>query len=182
MKKLAILALLALELAVGGCGNSTPQNSNTTTAAGNWEALLSGGTGAASQMNFVTTFTVTDTTGVSNQPLDITGFSFFNAGACFADGVGASTETGSSTLNTSGTNQVTGTFSYTVVSITPAGNTLTLTGNLTGTSNGTTTTNGTLSSGVVSGTWTLNGGQGNASCAGGGTFLMCQGASTCTVP
>jgi len=179
MKKLAILALLALELAVGGCGNSTPQNSNTTTAAGNWEALMSGGIGAASQLNFVTTFTVTDTTGVSNQPLDITGFSFFNAGACFADGVGASTETGNATLNTSGTNQVTGTFSYTVVSVTPAGNTLSLTGNLTGTSNGTTTTNGTLSSGVVSGTWNLTGGQG---CTGGGTFLMCQGTNTCTVP
>ena len=179
MKKLAMLALLAVGLAVCGCGNSTPKNSNTTTAGGSWEALLSGGTGAASQLNFVTTFTVTDTTGVSNQPLDITGFSFFNDGACFANGVGTSTETGTATLNTSGTNSVTGTLNFTVTSVTPGGNTLSLTGNLTGTSNGTTTTTGTLSSGVVSGTWNLTGGQG---CTGGGTFIMCQGANTCTVP
>lgn len=183
MKKLAILALLALELAVCGCGNSTPQNSTTTTAGGSWEALLSGGTGAASELNFVATFNVTDTTGANNQPLTITGFSFFNAGACFANGVGASTETGNATLNTSGTNQVTGTLSFTVTSVTPAGNGLSLTGNLTGTSNGTTTTTGTLSNGVVSGTWSLTGGQGDASCAGQqGTFIMCQGANTCTVP
>ena len=180
MKKLAILALLALELAVGGCGrNNTPQNSSTTTVNGNWEALLSGGTGAASQLNFVTTFTVTDTVGANNQPLDITGFSFFNAGACFANSVGASTWTGNATLNTSGTNQVTGTMNFTVTSVIPAGNSLALTGNVTGTSNGTTTTTGTLSNGVVSGTWTLTGGSG---CAGTGTFIMCQGNSTCTVP
>jgi len=179
MKKLAILALLALELGVCGCGNSTPKNSTTTTAAGNWEALLSGGKGAASLLNFVTTFNVTDTSGANNQPLDITGFSFFNAGACFANGTGTSTETGSATLNTSGTNQVTGTLTFTVVSVTPAGNTLSLTGNLTGTSNGTTTTTGTLSSGVVSGTWTLTG---SSDCTGGGNFIMCQGADTCTVP
>jgi len=182
MKKLAILALLALELAVFGCGSSTPKNSTTTTANGNWESLLNGGVGSASQLNFVTTFTVTDTTGVSNQPLNITGFSFINAGACFANGVGAATESGNATLNTSGTNAVTGTLNFTVTSVTPPGNTLSLIGNLTGTSNGTTTTTGTLSSGVVSGTWTLNGGQGDPSCAGQGTFLMCQGASTCTVP
>ena len=181
MKKLAILALLALELAVCGCGKSPPKNSTTTTAGGNWEALLSGGKGAASELNFVTTFTVTDTTGANNQPLKITGFSFFNAGACFANGASASTETGNATLNTSATNQVTGTLSFTVTS--PAGNVLSLSGNLTGTSNGTTTTTGTLSSGVVSGTWTLTGGQGDASCSvPQGTFIMCQGANTCTVP
>ena len=179
MKKLAILALLALELGVCGCGNGTPKNSTTTTANGNWEALLSGGTGAASELNFVTTFTVTDTTGANNQPLDVTAFSFFNAGACFANGTDTSTWAGNATLNTSGTNQVTGTLTFTVVSRTPAGNTLSLTGSLTGTSNGTTTTTGTLSNGVVSGTWTLSGSSG---CTGGGTFIMCQGSNTCTVP
>ena len=179
MKKLAILALLALELAVGGCGNGTPKNSTTTTAGGLWEALLSGGIGPSSQLNFLTTFNVTDTIGANNQPLNITSFSFFNAGACFANGTGTSTETGNATLNTSGTNQVTGALNFTVTSVTPAGNTLSLTGNLTGTSNGTTTTTGTLSGGVVSGTWTLTGG---SDCTGGGTFIMCQGASTCTPP
>jgi hypothetical protein len=184
MKKLAILALLALELAVCGCGSSTPQNSTTTTAGGSWEALLSGGKGAASELSFVTKFDVTDTTGANNQPLSITGFSFINAGACFANGVGASTEAGNATLNTSGTNQVTGTLNFTVTSVTPAGNTLSLTGNLTGTSNGTTTTTGTLTNGVVSGTWTLTGG---SDCTGGagsvtGPFLMCQGSNNCTAP
>ena len=183
MKKLAILALLALELAISGCGRSTPNNTTTTTAGGSWEALLSGGTGSASQLNFVTTFNLTDTTGVSNQPLNITGFSFINAGACFANGAGASTQAGNATLNTSATNAVTGTLNFTVTSVTPAGNTLSLTnGSVTGTSTGSTTTTGTLSGGVVSGTWTLTGGQGDASCTGGGTFIMCQGANTCTVP
>jgi len=183
MKKLAILALLALELAVGGCSNNFPKNSTTTTASGNWEALLSGGTGDASQLNFVTTFTVTNTVGGSNEPLTITGFSFFNAGACFDNFVGASTWAGSATLNTSGTNQVTGTLDFTVVSVKPPGNTLSLTGNLTGTSNGTPTTTGTLSNGVVSGTWTLTGGQGDPSCSvPQGTFIMCQGTNTCTAP
>jgi hypothetical protein len=69
-----------------------------------------------------------------------------------------------------------------VTSATPPGNVLTLTGNLTGTSNGTTGTTGTLSNGVVEGTWALTGGQGDPSCTGGGSFLMCQGAATCTVP
>ncbi len=188
MKKLAILALLALELAVGGCSNSPPQNSSTTTANGNWEAILTGGTGAASQLNFVTTFAVTDTVGANNEPLDITGFSFINAGACFTNGVGVSTETGNATLYTSGTNQVTGTLNFTVTSVAPAGNTLELTtssldnrpaGGVSGTSNGTTTTTGTLSDGVVWGNWQLTGAQG---CTGSGTFIMCQGNSTCTVP
>ena len=94
-----------------------------------------------------------------------------------------SNESGTATLNTNtGTNQVTGTLDFTVTSVTPAGNTLTLTGNLTGTSNGTTTTTGTLSNGVVSGTWTLTGGQGDPSCTVlKGTFVMCQGTATCTV-
>jgi len=179
MKKLAILILLALELAVGGCSTGTHSTTVTTSTSGNWEAQLTGGIGEASKVDFVTTFNVTDTSGANNQPLDITGFSFFNAGACFANGTGTSTETGSATLNTSGTNQVTGTLTFTVVSVTPAGNTLSLTGNLTGTSNGTTTTTGTLSSGVVSGTWTLTG---SSDCTGGGNFIMCQGADTCTVP
>jgi len=77
---------------------------------------------------------------------------------------------------------VTGTLTLTVQSITPAGNTLTLNGNVTGTSNGTIGTTGTLSNGVVAGTWSLTGGAGDPSCTGGGNFLMCQGAATCTVP
>ena len=176
MKKLAFLVLLALELAVSGCGNSTNSNTTNTSTSGNWEVQFTGGTEEASKLNFVTTFSVTNT-----GPLDITGFSFFNQGACFATGVNGSNETGQATLVTSSTDTVTGTLTYSVNSVTPPGNTLALTGNLTGTSNGTTTTTGTLSNGVVSGTWQLTGGSGDPSCVGTGTFLMCQASPTCTV-
>jgi hypothetical protein len=173
MKKLAFLTLLALELAVCGCGSGTPSDTTSTSASGSWEVQMTGGTGEASKLNFVTTFSVTN-----SGPLDITGFSFFNQDKCFATGTNESV-TGSATLDTSSTDQVTGTLTFTVQG---SGNTLTLNGNLTGTSNGTTTTAGTLSAGVVGGTWQLSGGQGDPSCTGSGDFIMCQGASTCTVP
>jgi hypothetical protein len=183
MKKVAILMLLALEVAVGGCGTSPNTNPTTSTAAtGFWEAQLIGGTGEASKLNFVTQFNVTNT-----GPLSIKGFSFFNSGKCFANGVNGSTEAGTASLTTStGTGQVTGALTYTVTSVLPAGNVLTLTtyqNGLTGTSNGTTTTTGTLSNGVAVGTWTLTGGQGDPSCAvSQGTFVMCQGSNSCIAP
>lgn len=176
MKKLVFLIVLALQLAVCGCGSSTTSTTTNTTTSGNWEAQLTGGTAEASKLNFVTSFSVTD-----SGPLNITGFSFINAGECFANGVNGSTESGTATLVASSTNAVTGTLDFTVLSVTPAGNTLTLSGNLTGTSNGTTSTTGTLSGGVVSGTWTLTGGKGDASCTGSGSFIMCQDTTTCTV-
>ncbi len=187
MKKVAILVLvLALEFAVSGCGANTPSTVTTTKATGNWEAVLTGGVGDASKLGFTTSFNVTPNTAGTAEPLDITGFGFFNNGACFAtdeSGVSTETENGTATIQTNtGTNQVTGTLTFTINSLIPAGNSLTLTGNLTGTSNGTTTTLGTLSNGVVQGTWTLAGGAGDSSCTGGGNFLMCQGASTCTPP
>src|SRR5271166_3681380 len=186
MKKLAILIVLALILAISGCGSRTLNNTPTnTTTSGNWEAKLTGGVGAASQLNFVTSFTVTDNGTGNNLALDITGFNFFNTntGTCFINGIDASTETGTATFSTAtGTDQVTGELSYIVTSHAPAGNVLTLTSNqdgLTGTSSGTSSTTGTLSNGVVAGTWTLSGGTG---CTGSGTFLMCQGTTTCTAP
>ena len=177
MKKLAIL-ILALELAVCGCGTGTTSNTTTNTAAsGNWEVQLIGGKAEASKLNFVTAFSVTN-----SGPLDITGLGFINAGKCFANGVNGSTQTGTATLITSSANTVTGTLKFAVTSVIPAGNVLVLTGNLTGTSNGTIGTTGTLSNGVVSGTWTLTGGAGDPSCVVPlGTFVMCQGAATCTV-
>lgn len=178
MKKLAILMLLALEIAVSGCGtNTTPTTTINTSTTGNWEAQLTGGIGPASLLNFVTTFTV-----YNSGPLNITGFSFFNAGSCFATGVNTTTETGSITnLFTGSTGAVTGTLNFAVTSTT-TGSVLTLTnGQLTGTSNGTTTTNGTLSQGVVVGNWSLSPGSGApAECTGSGNFIMCQGTATCT--
>jgi hypothetical protein len=185
MKKLAILIVLALPLAISGCGSTTLANTPTnTTTNGNWEAKLTGGTGAASELNFVTSFTVTDNGTGTNLGLDITGFSFINAGTCFANGIDGSSEIGTATFSTAtGTDQVTGQLSYTITSIVPPGNVLTLSSyqdGLTGTSsNGTSSTTGTLANGVVVGNWALTGGTG---CTGSGTFLMCEGTNTCTAP
>lgn len=181
MKKLAFLFVLALELAVCGCGSNTIAPTTTSTQAqGNWEAELTGGTDQASLLNFITEFNVTN-----GGPLDIKAFQFFNTGKCFAIGsidAPGSSESGTATLITGSANQVTGTLTYKVTSISPAGNTLTMSGNLTGTSNGTPTTTGTLSNGVVVGTWTLTGAAGDPSCAGSGNFIMCQGTGTCSTP
>jgi hypothetical protein len=187
MKKLAILMALALELAVCGCGTSSPSTVTSTTTSGNWEAQLTADTGfPASQLNFVTAFSVTDFSG-NAVALDITAIGFFNAGACFANSINTSTATGTASFTTNTvTDQVTGNLTYTVTSKTPAGNVLTLTSlanGFTGISSGTTTTTGTLSKGVVVGNWTLSGPCANGANPGiGGTFLMCQGTATCTVP
>jgi hypothetical protein len=186
MKKTALLILLTLPLTLGGCGTTTPLTTVTTTTSGNWEAQLTGGTGQASKLNFVTTFTVTNINGQSAQPLTITGFSFFNTQPCF---VSRETESGNATLNTNTANQVTGSMNYTVTSGVPPGNMLTLTadptkgGGVSGTANGTPGTTGKLSNGVAMGTWTLTGGGGDSSCGNqSGTFIMCQGSNTCTPP
>ena len=107
MKKLALI-VLALELAVCGCGNNTRTTNVTTSTSGNWEAQLNGTLGPSgqqlgpSQLNFVTSFNLTSTTGGASEPLDIIGFGFFNASECFATGLNDETETGSATLNTAG--------------------------------------------------------------------------------
>jgi len=186
MKKVvAISILFALGLALGSCGSSTPTNAITTSTNGTWEAHLTGGIGQASELNFNTTFTVTDTTGISNEPLSISGFAFFNAGKCFTNGTNGTTWAGSATLITSSAGTVSGSLTFTVTSSTSS-NVLTLntspSGGISGTSNGTTTTTGTLSSGIAWGTWALTGGQGDPSCQGSGNFIMCQGTQTCTIP
>lgn len=183
MKKLAFVLVLALELAVAGCGtNPTQSPTPGTITNGSWEAQLTGGTEQASLLNFVTTFSLNNNETITSGPLTITSFGFINAGKCFTNGLNFSTESGKASLVTNVADQVTGTLDFQVVSTNPPGNTLTLTGNVTGTSNGTPTTVGTLSNGVVVGTWTLTGGKGDPSCAGGGNFLMCQGTNTCTPP
>ena len=180
MKKHALVALLAVELAVCGCGTSgAPSTTTNTQAKGNWEAQLTGGTDQASLLNFVTTFDVTN-----SGPLNVTGFGFFNAGTCFATGSNAENVSGNASFSTSSTNAVTGTLTLTVTSTTN-GSVLTLgtpnPATLTGTSNGTTTTTGTLSNGVVVGQWALTPGSGASNCnAGSGSFIMCQDKASCT--
>jgi hypothetical protein len=188
MNKLALVALLALEFAVCGCGTSgSPPAFTNTQATGNWEAQLTGGTDQASLLNFVTTFTVTN-----QGPLDITGFGFFNAGACFPIGIGttfagsspAEKVAGSANFGTNvATNQVSGTLGLTITSTTN-GSVLTLEqqgSSLTGTSNGTTSTTGVLSNGVVVGNWTLTPGSGAVDCnPASGNFILCQDKASCT--
>ena len=178
MKKLAILMVLALELAVCGCGTTPPSTVTNTQTIGNWEAQMVGGTGAASELNFVTSFNVTN-----GGPLGDIVVGFYNDGACFTTGENVTTESGTASFTTNTqTDQVTGAMTLTVSSITPPGNVLTLTSyanGLTGTSNGTSSTTGTLSNGLVVGTWSLSG---SPSCTGGPatlsgptyTFSMCQ--------
>jgi hypothetical protein len=182
MKKVAILTLLALGATLGGCGTGTPSTTVTTETSGNWEAELIGGVGEASELNFVTAFSVTNTNGGTPQPLTITGFSFINAGGCF---VSSEAETGTAALTTNTSNQVSGSMTYTVTSGTPAGNVLTLStgasGGVSGTASGAPGSTGTLTNGVIWGTWTLTGNSG-ATCTGSGTFIMCQGTATCAIP
>ncbi|HTW30180.1 MAG TPA: hypothetical protein VMD76_00785 [Candidatus Sulfotelmatobacter sp.] len=180
MNRVAILIALALLLPVGGC-TDTPRSVNVTTSNGNWEAVLLNGTGQASLLNFVVDFSVTDTTGNANEPLDITGFSFFNQGSCFTNGHDAESYSGEATLDTSASGLVTGTLNMSITSSTN-GSMLTLQGNLTGTSNGTTTTTGTLSNAVVTGTWSLTPGKDATGCNAvvSEPFIMCQGAATCS--
>lgn len=179
MKRFAILIGLAFELVVCGCGNNRPSTVTNTATNGNWEAQLIDGTGQAALLNFVITFSVTN-----SGPLDITGFGFFNQGSCFTTGLNQQNVSGSASLATSTTTgQVTGTLNLTIKSKTNA-SVLTLTtgpNGLTGTSNGTTSTTGTLSNGVAVGTWNLASGSSSSSgCTGTGTFIMCQGAATCS--
>jgi hypothetical protein len=177
MKKLAILILIALG-ALLACGHSNLAPPNETETTGNWEAQLLGGKGEASLLNFVIGFNVHNTNGGTTEPLTITSFGFINLGQCFV----TQSPAGSADLTTNDENQVTGSMSLTITSRSPLGNTLTLTSTngVTGTATGTTYT--TMTNGVVTGTWSLTGGQGDAGCTGGGTFTMCQNAATCTVP
>ena len=182
MKKHAILLVIALELAVCGCAYNAPRPAPITSTAGNWEAQLINGTGQGSLLNFVIGMSV-----VTNGGLDITGFSFFNQGACFTTGLTAQTESGNAAFTTNNnTGQVVGTLNLKVTSTTN-GSLLELDSDpngLTGTSNATVDTPGTLSNGVAVGTWKLTpGSSAGSSCTQqSGRFIMCQGAATCTPP
>jgi hypothetical protein len=190
MKLFAILGVLALQLAVLSCGNSVPYNTIATSTTGNWEAKLLGGTGQAAELNFVVGIQLTNNFGTL-EPIVASGLGFFNSTQCFqpstVNGATSVDVNGNAEFTASSSDQVSGTLSLTITSITPPGNTLVLTasppaGGLSGTSSGTTSTVGTLSNGVAWGTWQLTGGAGDASCAGSGTFLMCQAGVTCTIP
>jgi hypothetical protein len=135
MKKLAV-ALVAMVLTLVGCGsNGSKGNIN-----GTWTAVLSD-----TSLNFGTSVVVN-----SDGTLSASQFSFSTNEPCFVSG---ETESGSFALTGNFNGNVTGQFDYKVLSGSPSGNTLTLTG----TANGNT----------IAGTWSLTGG-----CQGSGTFTM----------
>ena len=181
MKKLALI-VLALELAVCGCGKALRRRRRIPKPPEIGRPFLTGGTAQASLLNFIVSFSVKN-----SGPLDFNSspaISFFNQGACFGTNVNDETLNGTATLNTANAGTVTGTFLLNVISATN-GNALALTGTVTGNSNGTTTTTGNLTNGVVVGQWTLTGGAGDPSCSvPSGTFVMCQNPTggTCPAP
>ena len=183
MRKLAFLPLLALAGLITSCGSNTIQPTPTSTASGNWEAQLTGGSGPATGLSFLINFYFSTTNGNASGPITVNDFSFINANTCFPSISGVS---GSAQLtNNTNTNQITGTMTLTIKSA--SGSTLTLTANppvgeVLGTSSG-----GTISNGAVNGTWTLTNATSGSPCIAGGisstvqpSFIMCQNATTCT--
>lgn len=144
MKQFSITLLLAVGLALVGCGSN---NNNPANINGTWNAsLLSNG--STTNFNFGTSLKVN-----TDGSLTVTNFNFTTTSSCFASG---ETESGSFTLSGNFNGNVNGQFGMTVQSGTPAGNTLALTG---------TVSNGNS----ITGNWTLTGSSG---CTGNGTFTM----------
>jgi hypothetical protein len=144
MKRFGVALLLAAALALVGCGSNSGSSGNIN---GTWNATLTqsnnqtyGSLGLSLVVNSDNTLSVTNLTITSPSP-------------CFASG---ETATGSFMLSGNFSGNVTGTFSLTVKSGTPAGDTLTL--------------NGQANGNKITGTWTL-GGQ-FPGCSGNGTFTM----------
>jgi hypothetical protein len=163
MKVVAVLLLLALSLATGCGGRTTIPASAQTAASGGWNAQLLGGAGEGSGLSFTTQFTVN-----GDGSLSVTFFQFLTEGLCFTATGEAPTGTMDLTLNNAN-QQVIGTFTFTVQS---SGNTLTMNGQVTGTESGT-----TLSSGTITGNWTLT--SGTPACNGtSGNFTMTETAIT----
>src|ERR1017187_9922510 len=139
MKKLAVAGLVAVVLTLVGCGWHDPGHGNIN---GTWTAILSD-----SDFSFGTSLVVN-----SDGTLSVSQFSFSTSGPCFVSG---ETESGSFAFTGDFNGNVTGQLNFKVVSGSPSGNTLTLTG----TANGNT----------IAGNWSLTGGTG---CQGSGTFNM----------
>jgi len=140
MKKLAVAWLVAIVLTLVGCGsNGSKGNIN-----GTWTALLSD-----TSLSFGTSLVVNNDGTISASQ-----FSFSTNGQCFVSG---ETESGSFGFTGDFNGNVTGQFDYKVVSGSPSGNTLTLTG--------------TAKGNTIAGNWSLTGGNPSA-CQGSGTFTM----------
>jgi hypothetical protein len=139
MKKLAVALFVAVVLVVGCGSNGSKGNIN-----GTWTAVLSD-----TDFSFATALTEN-----SDGTLSVSQFSFSTNGPCFVSG---ETESGSFAFTGDFNGNVTGHFDFKVVSGSPSGNTLTLTG--------------TVNGNTIVGSWSLSGGN-PTGCQGSGTFNM----------
>jgi hypothetical protein len=149
MKQLAMAGILALGMMAGGCGTTT--NTEASAVNGTWQAAITLGDGAATQYDFITSFSAPSS---GTGSLGVGYFSFNTAGSCFMTGTSAS---GTFTLTSDVNSVISGSFTFAVQSGSPAGNTLSLTGTQTGN--------------TITGTWTLTG---SSACTGAGNFTMTQ--------
>ncbi len=143
MRKLAVALLLGVGLILVGCG-SAKSSGNIN---GNWTATLTDGSGGQA-FGFTTALVATGSSGT----LTVNSFHFSTNSPCFVSG---DTESGTFALTGDFSGNVSGQFGMSVLSGSPGGNTLTLTG--------------TVSGGTISGTWILAGSSG---CSGSGKFTM----------
>jgi hypothetical protein len=143
MKTIAVTCLLGLGLVLVGCGS----DKNSANLNGNWTATLTDNSGGQ-VLSFQTALVATGSSGT----LTVNSFRFTTDSACFVTG---ETESGTFALTGDFNGNVSGKFGMSVLSGSPGGNALTLTG--------------TVSGGTISGTWTLAGGAG---CSGSGKFKM----------
>lgn len=143
MKNLAVAILLVVTLALAGCGSDSRDHGNIN---GFWTATLTDANGSQ-VFGFATSVIVN-----SDGTLSISNFSFSTNSPCFVSG-----ETVSGTFAFTGdfNGKVTGHFALKVLSGSPSGNTLQL--------------SGTVNGNIITGTWTLSGGTG---CTGSGNFTM----------
>jgi len=143
MRKLAVALLLGVGLILVGCG-SDKSSGNIN---GNWTATLTDGSGGQA-FAFTTALVATGSSGT----LTVNSFHFSTNSPCFVSG---ETENGTFALSGDFSGNVSGQFGMSVLSGSPGGNALTLTGAVNG--------------GTISGTWIL---AGSVGCSGSGRFTM----------
>jgi hypothetical protein len=143
MNRLGLTLLLGLGFVLAGCGASS-KNGNIN---GNWTASLTDNGGHQS-FAFTTALVGTGSSGT----LTVNNFHFSTSSPCFVSG---ESESGTFALTGDFNGNVSGQFGMSVVSGSPGGNTLTLTG--------------TIRQNTITGAWVLAGGSG---CTGSGNFTM----------
>lgn len=147
MKKVGVVLLLLIGLALSGCGTS----GNSDVISGNWTAALTNSANGTTNLSF--TVSLTD---MGNGGLSVTNLSFNTATPCFGS---STTATGGFTLTGTTNGVTTGGFQMSVQSG-PAGSS----------NNNMLTLQGTIKNNTISGSWNLTGVVGG--CSGSGTFTM----------